>query len=446
METQRSAFSEVIDFWRSVEVEGTTNTHRVSKVDSKLSKLPFEPLNSIAPERILLGAGPSNIDPRVLQVLSHPLVGHLDPSFLRIMDEVCQMLRMVFQTNNKLTFPLSGTGSAGMEASLVNVIEPGERVMVFVNGYFGERMCEMVERIGGELIRVDCEWGSGFDQDEMRRLIKKHSPKVVAVVHAETSTGVLQPLDALSDAVREVDCLLIVDCVTSLGGVPIFVDEWGWDVAYSGTQKCLGCPPGLSPMTFNERAVEKMRNRKRKPSSWYYDAMLISNYWGEERAYHHTAPISMVYALREALRLLFEEGLSERWERHAQNGEALIAGLEALGLKLFVSEEFRMPCLTAVCIPDGVDDVKVRSFLLNEFNIEIGAGLGPLKGKIWRIGLMGYSSQRKNVLLLLSALGTALRLQGFKADVSSAISAAVEVYKRHNAIAQNETEDECTAK
>ena len=430
-----------------VEGKGTDmQKQKTSELDLTVGELSLEPLNSIAPERILLGAGPSNVDPRVLQVLSHPPVGHLDPSFLKIMDEVRQMLCIVFQTNNKLTFPLSGTGSAGMEASLVNTIEPGEKVMVFVNGYFGERMCEMVERIGGELIRVDCEWGRGFDQDEMRRLIKKHSPKVVAVVHAETSTGVLQPLDALSDLTYEIDCLLVVDCVTSLGGVPIFVDEWGWDVAYSGTQKCLGCPPGLSPITFSERAVEKMRRRKRKPSSWYYDAMLISNYWGEERAYHHTAPISMVYALREALRLLLEEGLTKRWTRHAQNGEALITGLEALGLKLFVSKEFRMPCLIAVCIPEGVDDVKVRSYLLNEFNIEIGAGLGPLKGKIWRIGLMGYSSQRKNVLLLLSALGAALRSQNFKADISSAISAAIEVYEKCDAVAQNEIGNECMAK
>ncbi|MCS7252955.1 MAG: alanine--glyoxylate aminotransferase family protein [Armatimonadota bacterium] len=384
------------------------------------------------PNRILLGAGPSDVDPRVLRVLSHPPVGHLDPSFLCVMDEVREMLRVVFQTRNKLTFPLSGTGSAGMEACLANAIEHGDKVMVFVNGYFGERMCEMVNRLGGELVRVDCEWGSGFDQDEMCRLIRRHSPKVVAAVHAETSTGVLQPLDKVYEAVRDVDALLVVDCVTSLGGVPVFTDDWGWDMAYSGTQKCIGCPPGLAPITFNDRAINRVKMRKRKPTSWYYDAVLISTYWGEDRAYHHTAPINMVYALREALRLLLEEGLQKRWQRHAQNGEALVAGIEAMGLKLLVQKEFRMPCLTAVCVPEGVNEAKVRNCLLSEFNIEIGAGLGALKGRIWRIGLMGYSSQRRNVLLLLSALGAALRMEGFNADVSSAISAASEVFAKYD--------------
>lgn len=400
----------------------------------------LESLNSMPPNRILLGAGPSDVDPKVLRALSYPLVGHLDPSFLCVMDEVREMLRIVFQTRNKFTFPISGTGSAGMEACLTNAIEPQDRVMVFVNGYFGGRMCEMVERLGGELIAIECEWGRGFEQDEMCKLIKQHVPKVVAAVHIETSTGVLQPFDKVYEAVREVDALLIVDCVTSLGGVPVFVDEWGWDMAYSGTQKCIGCPPGLAPVTFSDRSVERMRRRKRKPTSWYYDAVLISTYWGEDRAYHHTAPINMVYALREALKLLLEEGLQERWQRHAQNGEALVAGLEAMGLRLLVPKEFRAPCLTAVCVPEGVDEAKVRGYLLNEFGIEIGAGLGSLKGRIWRIGLMGYSSQRRNVLLVLSALGAALRREGFNADVLSAVSAASEVFAKYDAAASGQHE------
>lgn len=422
---------------------GSTDDKTARDDDGFTSKFIKSP-SSMPPSRILLGAGPSNVDPRVLQALSHPPVGHLDPSFLCIMDEVREMLRVVFQTKNELTFPLSGTGSAGMEACLVNVVKPGDKVMVFVNGYFGERMCEMVKRIGGELIRVSCEWGRGFDQGEMCSLIRKHAPNVIAVVHAETSTGVLQPLDKVCEAAREVDALLVVDCVTSLGGVPIFSDEWGWDVAYSGTQKCIGCPPGLSPVTFSDRSVERMRLRKTKPTSWYYDAILISTYWGEDRAYHHTAPINMVYALREALRLLLEEGLQRSWRRHLENGEALAAGLKAMGLKLLVPDEFRLPCLIAVCIPDGVSDLEVRSRLLNEFNIEIGAGLDNLRGCIWRIGLMGYSSQRRNVFLVLSALGAALRMQGFNADISSAISAACEVFERYDKMGEvtNEPKDE----
>ncbi|MFA4028631.1 MAG: hypothetical protein GDYSWBUE_000656 [Candidatus Fervidibacterota bacterium] len=415
---------------------GDKGTEATDKMVSKL----LESLNSMPPNRILLGAGPSDVDPKVLRALSHPPIGHLDPLFLCVMDEVREMLRIVFQTRNKLTFPISGTGSAGMEACFVNAVEPGDKVMVFVNGYFGGRMCEMVERIGGELIVIDCEWGRGFEQDEMCKLIRRHAPKVVAVVHAETSTGVLQPLDEVYKAVRDVDALLIVDCVTSLGGVPVFVDKWGWDMAYSGTQKCLGCPPGLAPVTFSDRGVERIRKRRHKPASWYYDAMLISTYWGEDRAYHHTAPINMVYALREALKLLLEEGLQERWRRHAQNGEALAAGLEAMGLKLFVPKEYRIPCLIAVCVPEGVDEAKVRGYLLNEFNIEIGAGLGALKGRVWRIGLMGYSSQRRNVLLVLSALGAALRRENFNADVLSALSAACEVFAKHDALAGGQHE------
>ncbi|HID06203.1 MAG TPA: alanine--glyoxylate aminotransferase family protein, partial [Armatimonadetes bacterium] len=377
--------------------------------------------NALPPHRILLGAGPSNVPPRVLEVLAHPPVGHLDPAFLRVMGEVRQLLRIAFQTDNEVTFPLSGTGSAGMEACLVNAVEPGDKVLVFVKGYFGERICEMVQRLGGELIRIEQEWGRGFDQGEMREAIRHHHPKVVAVVHAETSTGVLQPLDQIADAVREVDALLIVDCVTSLGGVPIFVDKWCWDIAYSGTQKCIGCPPGLAPVTFSKRAIERIKHRKHQPSSWYYDALLVSTYWVEDRAYHHTAPINMVYGLREALRLLLDEGLEARWERHRRNAEALVEGLQALGLRLLVPPEFRLPCLTAVIVPDGVDEASVRSYLMNEYNLEIGAGLGALKGRIWRIGLMGYSSQKRNVLLVLSALGAALQRQGFPADTSAAI-------------------------
>ncbi len=384
------------------------------------------------PNRILMGPGPSNVDPRVLRAMTHQPIGHLDPDFLSIMDEVREGLRRLFRTQNGLTFPISGTGSAGMEACLANLIEEGDRVLVFVKGYFGDRMAQMAKRLGAEVIVEEQEWGKAFDPDEACRAIRKHRPKVVALVHAETSTGVLQPVLEIAQCAREGEALLILDTVTSLGGVPVLVDEWGVDVSYSATQKCIGAPPGLAPVTFNQRAVAAVKARKQPCRSWYFDALLVHTYWSEDRAYHHTAPINMVYALREAVRLIDEEGLENRWERHRVNGQALATGLEALGLTLLVKEpEYRLPVLTAVLIPEGVDDVKVRLRLLREFCLEIGAGLGPLKGRIWRFGLMGFSSQKRNVFLALAALGTVLREEGISVDVEAALAAAQEVYQRY---------------
>ncbi len=386
------------------------------------------------PQRILMGPGPSNVDPRVLRAMGHQPIGHLDPDFLAIMDEVRQGLRRLFCTQNGLTFPVPGTGSAGMEACLANVVEEGDRVLAFVKGYFGDRMAQMASRMGAEVIVVEQEWGKAFDPDEACQAIRHYRPKVVTLVHAETSTGVLQPVVEIARCAREHDALLILDAVTSLGGVPLKVDEWGIDVCYSATQKCIGSPPGLAPVTFSNRAVEMLKARRKPCRSWYFDALLVRSYWGEDRVYHHTAPINMVFALREALRLIEEEGLTNRWERHRVNGLALAKGLEALGLTLLVTEpEYRLPVLTPVLVPEGIDDQRVRLRLLREFNLEIGAGLGPLKGRIWRFGLMGYSSQKRNVFLALAALGEVLREEGFPCDVNEALSAAQEVYHHYAA-------------
>jgi len=381
------------------------------------------------PTRTLLGPGPSNVHPRVLKAMATPLVGHLDPTFLEVMDEVQQLLRFVFQTENELTIPVSGTGSAGMEASLFNLIEEGDEVLVAVNGYFGERMCQMVPRCGGRVRRIEAPWGRVFEPDQIEDALEDRPVKVVAIVHAETSTGVLQPLEEISEIVHRYGALLLVDAVTSLGGVELKVDEWDIDACYSGTQKCLSCPPGLAPLTFGPRAEEVLRNRGTPVGSWYLDLSLIQRYWGKERTYHHTAPISMNYALREALRLVYEEGLEARFARHRLNQRALVAGLEAMGLELLVSEEYRLPTLTTVRIPDGVEDARVRSRLLKEFNIEIAGGLGELKGQIWRIGLMGHSSRRENVFLLLGALEYLLRDEGFPIPRGKALEAASQVYQ-----------------
>lgn len=387
------------------------------------------------PSRILMGPGPSNVDPRVLRAMVHQPIGHLDPDFLSIMDEVREGLRRLFRTSNGLTFPISGTGSAGMEASLANLIENGDRVLVFVKGYFGNRMAQMAERLGAEVIVVEQEWGKAFDPDDACNAIRQHNPKIVALVHAETSTGVLQPVEEIVKCAREYKAIVVLDTVTSLGGVPVLIDDWDVDVSHSATQKCVGAPPGLAPVTFNIRAIEVLRSRKRPCRSWYFDALLVQSYWGNDRAYHHTAPINMVFALREALRLIDEEGLENRWERHRVNGLALAAGLEAMGLNLLVTEpEHRLPVLTTVLVPEGVDDARVRSRLLNEFHLEIGAGLGPFKGRIWRFGLMGYSSQKRNVFLAISALGTILRDEGFPCDVFSGLAAAQEVYRNYAAV------------
>ncbi|HET7004655.1 MAG TPA: alanine--glyoxylate aminotransferase family protein [Candidatus Binatia bacterium] len=356
------------------------------------------------PIRTLLGPGPSPVSSRVLQALALPVVGHLDPKFLEIMDQNMAMLREVFQTSNRVAIPMSGTGSAGMETCFVNLIEPGDHVLVGVNGVFGTRMVDVAQRCGALVDTVDAEWGTALDPQKVKDALAKNKYKLVAVVHAETSTGVLQPMDEIAKLVRDSGALLVVDAVTSLGGAPVRVDELGIDACYSGTQKCLGCPPGLSPVTFNERAVEVIRQRKTKVGSWYLDLSMIEKYWGSERVYHHTAPISMNYALHEALRIVLEEGLEESWQRHKQTHYVFIREMRKLEIEPAVAEQIRAPMINAIKIPEGADDAQVRTRLYDEFNIEIGAGLGPLKGKIWRVGLMGHGSRVENVEILASAL------------------------------------------
>lgn len=355
--------------------------------------------------RFLMGPGPSDVHPRVLRAMATPLIGHLDPQFIEIMDSVKEMLGQLFQTRNELTFAVSATGSAGMETCFVNLIEPDDEVLVCVNGVFGNRMCENVERCGAKAIRVEAPWGRPIDPTQVKDALQHCQPKVVAVVHAETSTGVLQPLEEISRWTHEAGALFLVDTVTSLGGVPVCVDEWGIDAVYSGTQKCLSVPPGLAPVSFSDAAVETMERRKRKVQSWYLDLSLIRNYWGgATRAYHHTAPISMNYALYEGLRLIFEEGLEARFARHRRHHELLREGLEAMGFEFLVEAPYRLPMLNAVKVPKGVDEAALRRRLLNDYNIEIGAGLGEFAGKLWRIGLMGCSSTENHVNMLLAAL------------------------------------------
>ena len=355
--------------------------------------------------RILLGPGPSMVSPRVLRSMSTPLVGHLDPEFLSLMQDVQQMLRYVFQTENELTVPLSGTGSAGMEASLCNFIEPGDRVLIAVQGYFGERLVDMAGRYGAQVDRIDRPWGQVFEPAEIKAALQKARYKLFAIVHAETSTGALQPgIAEIAAAAHENGALLVLDTVTSLGGLPVEIDAWGVDIAYSGTQKCMSAPPGLAPITVSPRAREVMRNRKTKVANWYLDLSMLEKYWGNERTYHHTAPITMNYALREALRMVAEEGLPARFARHRANAELLWAGLEDMDLSMLVPLEYRLPTLTTPLVPPSVDEVAVRRQLLNEYNIEIAGGFGPLKGQVWRIGLMGFSSRRENIALLLAAL------------------------------------------
>lgn len=379
-------------------------------------------------ERVLMGPGPSDVPGRVLQAMAAPCIGHLDPAFLSIMDETQGLLRYLFQTENALTIPVSGTGSAGMETCFVNLIEPGDEVVVCVNGVFGTRMCDIVTRVGGRLIRVDAQWGETIDPDAVSHAVKGKDPKLLAVVHAETSTGVLQPLEELSRIAKEAGALFLVDIVTSLAGLDVALDRMGIDAAYSGTQKCISCPPGLSPISFSPAALEVLNNRKTPVISWYLDMSMVSNYWGGERKYHHTAPINMVYGLREALRIIAEEGLEARFARHSVNHRALVAGLEAMGLSMLVAEGERLPMLNAVRIPEGADDLKVRRALLGDFGVEIGGGLGDLAGKIWRVGLMGHSSRRKNVFLFLSALETILKGQGVKVQ-PGALEAASSEYQ-----------------
>jgi len=381
------------------------------------------------PARVLLGPGPSIVSPRVLRAMSIPLVGHLDPAFLRIMDETKRLLQFVFQTRNELSIPISGTGSAGMETCLVNLLEPGDEAVVCVNGVFGTRMADIVERCGATLTKVDAPWGRVIDPADVAAALKRcKRPKLVAIVHAETSTGAWQPLEEISALAHGAGALFVVDTVTSLGGCPVRVDDWGIDTCYSGTQKCLSCPPGLAPVTFGPRAVEALRRRKSKVQSWYLDLTMIEKYWSAERVYHHTAPITMNYALYEALRIIEEEGLDARWARHERNHQALKAGLAAIGLSIASQESHQLWTLNSVTIPDGVDDARVRSALLDEFNLEIGGSLGPLKGKTWRIGLMGESSTAANVLLVLSALERVLPRCGYGVEPGVALAAAQRVY------------------
>jgi alanine-glyoxylate transaminase / serine-glyoxylate transaminase / serine-pyruvate transaminase len=380
-------------------------------------------------KKLLLGPGPSEVYPSILEQMSQPLLGHLDPDFLKLMDELRTMLQSVFETRNELTMAMPGTGSAGMETVLVNLIEPGDKVIIGVNGVFGSRMVDVAERAGAQVVSVLQDWGQAIQPEQIEQAIREHVDAVlVAVVHAETSTGVRQPLEEIAGLVHQAGMLLVVDAVTSLGGIQVGIDAIGIDACYSGTQKCLSTPPGLSPVTFGPKAIEKLERRKTKVQSWYLDTSMIRSYWSQERFYHHTAPITMNYALHEGLRLLLEEGLEASFRRHQQNGRALQAGLEAMGLQLVVEESVRLPMLTTMYIPEGIQDAHVRQELLQKHLIEIGGGLGPFKGKAWRIGLMGHGSNRDNVLQVLDALAKVLNGAGHRADGLAGVDAASKVY------------------
>lgn len=361
------------------------------------------------PPRLLLGPGPSNAHPRVLRALSNRQVGHLDPRFIELMNEVQSLLRYAWQTDNPVTIPVSGTGSAAMEAAVANCVEPGDAMLIGVNGYFGERMVDMAGRYGAVVTRMEAPWGTSFDLDTIRTHMEACRPRVLGLVHAETSTGARQPLEGVRALCDEFDCLLLLDTVTSLGGVELFIDDWGVDAAYSGTQKCLSCPPGLGPLTLGPRVLARLEKRSKPVPNWYLDMSLVGKYWGSSRTYHHTAPINMNYGLREALRLVAEEGLEERWKRHRDTAERFWAGLADIGMSCHVDHAIRLPSLTTVRVPDGVDSGAVARTLLNEYNIEIAGGLGQLAGKVWRVGLMGFNSRAENVTLLLAALEDVLK-------------------------------------
>jgi alanine-glyoxylate transaminase / serine-glyoxylate transaminase / serine-pyruvate transaminase len=381
------------------------------------------------PSRVLLGPGPSDVHPRVLTAMATPLLGHLDPAFLTLMNETQDMLRQAFRTQNALTFPVSATGMAGMETCMVNLLEPGDKVVVCAKGFFGQRMIEVAGRTGAQVTPLAAPWGTVFDLDVIRTALKTTRPKLLAIVQAETSTGAWQPIEQLGKLCHEFDTLLLVDAVTALGCVPLELDAWEVDAVYSCTQKGLGCPPGLSPVSFSPRAVAAIGRRKTKVQSWYLDVSLVERYWGQDRFYHHTAPITMIYALREGLRLLHEEGLDARWQRHLLHHRAIKAGLLALGLAYSAAEGHQLPQLNAVRIPARIDDLAVRKQLLDEFGIEIGGGLGDFKGKVWRIGLMGYGCRENNVLLLLGALEKCLAARGHKAPPGAGVAAAEMYYQ-----------------
>ncbi len=380
------------------------------------------------PTRILMGPGPSDVPDRVLRVMSCPTIGHLDPEFLAILNDTRDLLRQAFRTSNELTLAVSGTGSAGMEACVVNLIEPGDEMIVCVAGVFGQRMTDVAQRCGAAVHVLEVPWGDVIQPDQVAETLKRHpKTKLVGIVHAETSTGAHQPIEPISDVVHDAGAMLLVDTVTSLGGVDVRVDDWRVDACYSGTQKCLSCPPGLAPVTFSAAAVRAIEARKTKVQSWYLDMTMVRQYWGSERLYHHTAPINMIYALHEALRIVLEEGLEQRFERHRRNHLSLKAGLAAIiGIRYLPKAGYQLPMLNAVTIPDGVDDVSVRRQLLDKFGIEFGGGLGAFKGKAWRIGLMGHASTDKNVLLALAALESILNRPG-------ALAAALAEYKRSGA-------------
>ncbi len=387
----------------------------------------FEELNPDL--RLLLGPGPSPVHPRVLKAMSSHVIGHLDPYFLKVMDDCQNMLRDLFNTKNEVTFPVSGTGSAAMEASICNIIEEGDKAVICINGVFGERMADVAARFGAEVIRVEAPWGQPIDPSDLEEALKSNSGvTLVGIVHAETSTGVLQPIEEIGRICREYDALLLLDCVTSLGGVPVEIDNWGVQIAYSGTQKCLSCPPGVAPITFGERALGKVRERKNKVTSWYFDVSMVEKYWGNDRVYHHTGPITMNYAIREALRIVFEEGLEKRFSRHKLASLALQRGVEALGLSMFAKEGARTPTLNTISLYDGLDDGAIRKTLLNDFNIEIGGGLGPLAGKIWRVGMMGHGATQANVVYFLSALEVIFKKMGYTEKVGSGVSACANVF------------------
>ncbi|MCL4204482.1 MAG: alanine--glyoxylate aminotransferase family protein [Pirellulaceae bacterium] len=375
-----------------------------------------------------MGPGPSDVHPRVLDALGKGTIGHLDPYYLELMDRMQQMLRDLFQTANRMTIAISATGSAGMEAAVVNLIEPGDSMLVCVNGVFGMRMADVATRAGAAVTQIKRPWGEVFTVDELKQGLAQAKPKVVGIVMAETSTGAWQPIEEISRVVHEAGSLLLVDTVTALGGIPVEVDAWNIDAVYSGTQKCLSCPPGLAPVSFSQRALDVILHRKTKVQSWYLDINLLANYWGTDRVYHHTAPVNMTYALYEALRIIFEEGLDKCFARHMRNHQALRAGLASLGIGYAAQDGHQLPMLNAVRIPDGVDDAATRSALLHRFGIEIGAGLGEFRGKVWRIGLMGYSSRANNVLLFLSVLEQLLAEQGYPFEHGSSIAAANAVY------------------
>lgn len=371
------------------------------------------------PHRLLCGPGPGNADPRVHAAMSLPEIGHLDPEFIKMMEDVKTLLRYCWQTNNEFTVPVSGTGSAAMEACMANLVETGDKVLIFCNGYFGHRLCDMADRYGAKVIMEKTPWGTVFPFEKIKSSVEEHKPAIVALVHAETSTGAAQPLEGVGQLCHDNGALLVADCVTSISGVPCHLDKWGVDAAYAGTQKCLSCPPGVSPLSFSERAMKKLMAREDKVKNWYLDMKAVASYLvggkGASRTYHHTAPISMVYAIREALYIVAEEGLETRWARHRAVAEEFWAGLEAMGLECLVEKENRLPSLTTVKVPEGVDPKAVTKHLLDKYEIEIGNGLGELAGKVWRIGLMGFNSRYDNVAVLLATLKDALSQQGYNA-------------------------------